>query len=152
MDVESSYFYNNDRNDSYWTGQYGEVHNSVIYKLTTYYPVYSTSYSVNANYNWWGNTNLDYNKKVSLPSNVVANNWLYLTANTNKNSLFVGESANININLNNYFPVVQLASIQIVNCRQSHLLQLMKVLLIILVLTKVLVYICMLLNPFQWIW
>lgn len=38
-----------------------------------------------------------------MPSNVVANNWLYLTANTNKNSLFVGESANININLNNLF-------------------------------------------------
>ena len=57
MDVESSYFYNNDRNDLYLAGQYGEVHNSVIYKLTTYYPVYSTSYSVNANYNWWGNTN-----------------------------------------------------------------------------------------------
>lgn len=103
MDVESSYFYDNAKNHLYWTGQNGQVHNSVLYKTTIYYPVYSTNYNVDANYNWWGNTNLDYDKKVSSPSKIIFNNWLYLTANTNKNSLFVGETANININLNNLY-------------------------------------------------
>lgn len=103
MDVESSYFFDNAVNYLYWTGQYGQVHNSVLYKMTSYYPVYSKTYSVDANYNWWGNTNLDYNKKLNSVTKVNVNNWLYFTANTNKNSLFVGETANININLNNLY-------------------------------------------------
>jgi len=102
MDVESSYFCDNNVIDLYWTGS-GEVHNSVLYKKTSSYPIYSTNNNINANYNWWGNTNLDYNKRISLPSRITVNNWLYLTANTNKNSLFVGETANININLNNLY-------------------------------------------------
>ena len=103
MDVESSYFCDNAKNDLYWTGSGGKVHNSVLYSKTNYYPVYSKSYSVDANYNWWGNTNLDYNKKLYSPSNVAFSNWLYLTASTSKSSLFVGESANIYINLNNLY-------------------------------------------------
>ena len=77
MDVESVDFSNNNRNYLYWTGQYGEVHNSVLYKITSYYPVYSKNYNVNADYNWWGNTDLDYNKKVEMPARIIANNWLY---------------------------------------------------------------------------
>lgn len=103
MDVESSYFFDNAKNYLYWTGRYGQVHNSVLYKMTTYYPVYSSNYNVDANYNWWGNTNLDFDKKLNSVSRVIVDNWLYLTASTNKNSLFVGETANININLNNLY-------------------------------------------------
>ena len=103
MDVESSTFMDNAVNNLYWTGSNGEVHNSILYSKTTYYPIYSANSNVNANYNWWGNTILDYKVKKYSLSRITNNNWLYLTVTTDKNSLSVGESANININLNNLY-------------------------------------------------
>lgn len=103
MTVESSYFFDNARNDLYWTGQSAHVHNSVLYKLTDCDPIYSKTYNVYANYNWWGNTNSDYNKKLHTPSRVSFDRWFYLTVSTDKDSLLVGETAKINIKLNNLY-------------------------------------------------
>ena len=76
------------------------VSNSILINNTYPYDIYSSVYSTVANNNWFGNTldNQIIAPKVS--SDVIIDNWHYLDLNTDSQTLKIGESAIINIDLN----------------------------------------------------
>ena len=63
---------------------------------------------VYADYNWFGNTNENYNVKPNVQSSVNLNRWLFLDVNANSTLLEIDESAVINLSLNKaYDPIAK---------------------------------------------
>lgn len=100
LNVTSSLFLDNYRNAIYWTGSQGDIRNSILISSSTYYPVYSSTYDVSADYNWWGNVADDFDEKISLPSKIIFNNWLYLDI-VPDSPLKVGQTGKIKFSLKN---------------------------------------------------
>ena len=59
--------------------------------------------SLNANYNWWGNTADNFNKKANVSSNVILDNTLFATFNSNSTVIAAGKNATLTLNLTNLY-------------------------------------------------
>ena len=78
-----------------------DVHYSIFLENNCLYDIASGNKDiVNADYNWFGNTNENYNVKPNVESSVKLNRWLFLDANANSTLLKIDESAVINVSLN----------------------------------------------------
>jgi len=81
-----------------------DVHHSIFIDNNCLYDIASGNKDiVNADYNWFGNTNENYNVKPNVESSVKLNRWLFLDANANSTLLKIDESAVINVSLNNAY-------------------------------------------------
>ena len=81
-----------------------DVHYSIFLENNCLYDITSGNKDiVNADYNWFGNTNENYNVKPNVESSVKLNRWLFLDANANSTLLKIDESAVINVSLNNAY-------------------------------------------------
>uniref|UniRef100_UPI0025E063D0 right-handed parallel beta-helix repeat-containing protein n=1 Tax=uncultured Methanobrevibacter sp. TaxID=253161 RepID=UPI0025E063D0 len=78
-----------------------DVHHSIFLDNNCLYDI-ASGYkdSVYADYNWFGNTNENYNVKPNVTSSVNLNRWLFLDVNANSTFLEIDESAVINLSLN----------------------------------------------------
>lgn len=78
-----------------------DVHYSIFLENNCLYDIASGNKDiVNADYNWFGNTNENYNVKPNVESSVKLNRWLFLDVNANSTLLKIDESAVINVSLN----------------------------------------------------
>ena len=78
-----------------------DVHYSIFLDNNCLYDITSGNKdSVYADYNWFGNTNENYNVKPNVESSVNLNRWLFLDVNANSTLLKIDESAVINVSLN----------------------------------------------------
>lgn len=100
LKVTSSLFLDNFKNNIYWNALEGSVSNSIFITSSSYYPVYSSSSQVLADYNWWGNTADNFDVKKSLPSKIIFDKWLYLDI-VPDSTLKVGQTGKIKFSLNN---------------------------------------------------
>ena len=81
-----------------------EVSHSIFIDNNCLYDIASGNKDiVNADYNWFGNTNENYNVKPNVGSSVNLNRWLFLDVNANSTLLKIDESAVINVSLNNAY-------------------------------------------------
>ena len=81
-----------------------DVHHSIFIDNNCLYDIASGNKDiVNADYNWFGNTNENYNVKPNVESSVKLNRWLFLDVNANSTLLKIDESAVINVSLNNAY-------------------------------------------------
>ena len=99
--LSSSFLNNSATEDSgvYVDGGNNIVKDSILISSSQKPVIYSASYVVTANYNWWGNTLHDYTQKPNAPTRVNVKNWLFLNSTADKTSLKVGEMAAINLDL-----------------------------------------------------
>lgn len=100
LNVTSSLFLDNYKNNIYWTGVGGSITDSILISNPYYYPIYTSNYEVSADYNWWGNTVDDFDVKKSLSSNVIFDKWLYLDV-VPDSPLKTGQTGKIKFSLNN---------------------------------------------------
>ncbi len=78
-----------------------DVHHSIFLDNNCLYDIASSNNDiVYADYNWFGNTNENYNVKPNVASSVNLNRWLFLDVNANSTLLKMDESAVINLSLN----------------------------------------------------
>ena len=78
-----------------------DVHHSIFIDNNCLYDIASGNKDiVYADYNWFGNTNENYNVKPNVTSSVNLNRWLFLDVNANSTFLEIDESAVINLSLN----------------------------------------------------
>ncbi|MBR3140982.1 MAG: hypothetical protein IKF11_09000, partial [Methanobrevibacter sp.] len=81
-----------------------DVHYSIFLENNCLYDIASGNKDiVNADYNWFGNTNENYNVKPNVESSVKLNRWLFLDVNASSTLLKIDESAVINVSLNNAY-------------------------------------------------
>ena len=64
--------------------------------------IYATD-SLNANYNWWGNTAESFNKKANVGSNVILDNALFATFYANSTVIAAGKNTTLTLNLTNLY-------------------------------------------------
>ena len=97
LTISSSIFLENYGDCIYWEGSNGKISNSLLYSTEQ---LMRASTSVNANYNWWGNTVDDITSKPRLSSGITANKLLCLDLSASTNSLNLNENAIIQFNFN----------------------------------------------------